>query len=334
MYYRYGISFLLTVLSVLVLTACGTSEPPPPPPLTSTVNCPPVTPIPHPFISEYGSSHALYILIDNSHSYKDEKEQAISLLSSILEQSLQPGDEIAIGLIGVGAADISVQAQTISLIPTPDIDELTHSSLLTLQPTLTPLTNNNITTVQRQHSRHSTAVVQANATTEAILEVSFNCEIQEWNANYLDKLESYKTQQTQEHVSALDDIAAALSELSSVSSENETDIFSALYTASEFFAEARRQGYEQLTLLIFSDMAHTASSTEGLEGIDFSQVVVTIALVPYDVDQFDNSDDVRTYEQRKTYWEEWFMAKQAQNSTFLSVPVVSETSLLSIIVRE
>ncbi len=109
--------------------------------------------------------------------------------------------------------------------------------------------------------------------------------------------------------------------------EGETDIHSALFNAQDFFRAASNQDYNQLNLIIFSDMGQNVAEESWARDIDFNGVNVVIAMVPIDSR---SDEEVAYFVKNREFWENWFLSAHTLSFDYLSVSN-SEQSLLDIL---
>jgi hypothetical protein len=250
------------------------------------------------------SNKAVYILLDNSGSYRDYYGGAYQLLQEVLAQTLRPGDFLGIGLIGRETAKMTIPNMVFPHPQEPIAPNYT--------PTLTPLPDDALGSDLQQHEIENNYIVRYN---EEFRE-TYYCTIRDWNKSYnlsaigRDNLPIFQT------------INKAIPVRSQ--SEGATDIQSAMFNAHDFFSQARRQGYTDLKLIVFSDLADTVPPRDWVDSISLSGVFVLVAMVPFDT----STDEVSGFLQRKEQWGHWFGVYKASGFEFLTVP----NSTISILV--
>ena len=254
--------------------------------LASTSRCPeaPIYPTPS------NGRKEVYILLDNSGSYESYYGDASQLLKEVLVQALWPGDFVGIGLIGQEAAN--------AIIPNTLFQQLEEPSPPNYKPTLTPLPNNAIGSDLQQHEIENGFILREN---------------EDWNNVY-----DISTSQ-RENLPIFQMIGNAIPTRSQA--EGSTDIQSALFNAHDFFSQARKQGYTDLKLIIFSDLAETEPPQEWFETIDLSDVSVIVAMTPF--------ENVSFFKESEAEWAGWFEVYQVVNFELLTIPNSTVSTLVS-----
>lgn len=270
-----------------------------------TSGCPEVDMIPKPSYSP----KAVYVLLDNSGSYAGYYADAAENLQKVLVQTLRPGDFFGLGLIGEESANT-----TMSYVVLPDPQEplVPHYT-----PTLTPLPDDALGPDLRQHEIENGGIEKENEE----LKNDYYCLIEEWNESY-DLLAAQRKE-----MQIFQTIHDSIPEQSQA--EGSTDIQSAMFNAHDFFRQARKQGYTNLKLILFSDLAQTEPPREWSNLIDLSGVYVTAAMVPFDTSKDEISGLLRSEEE----WSYWFGVYQVADFELLTVPN-STISTLSDYVRD
>jgi hypothetical protein len=249
------------------------------------------------------SNKAVYVLLDNSGSYTNYYGDAYQLLQEVLVQTLRPGDFLGIGLIGRETATV--------IMPNIVFPHPQEPIAPNITPTLTPLPDNALGPELQRHDIENGNIVRDNAE----LRNEYNCSIEEWNKSY------NLSAADRENLQVFQTIKNAIPAQSQ--SEGATDIQSAMFNAHDFFSQARKQGYTNLRLIVFSDMADTVPPREWFDSINLSEVFVIVAMVPFDT----SADEVSGFLRRQEEWDHWFRVYQVADFEFLTVPN-STTSVL------
>lgn len=326
-----SISLGFLVLWAIVAASCANQTPepvstvfptPPKPTASAYPTCPPAN-LPLSTPPSQASSQAIYVLIDYSGSYDPVRKDAIRLLKDVLRRILIPGDMVAIGLIGSDASSFILPATRIEIVaelPTPmPPPTLTPRPSATILPSPTPRRTEEapIPSLVIRASTEAKKVETANAkisatdapiaTTVAQQQAAeYNCNLWRWASEVEAIRKNAATAQKQELDSKQRAIEGAFESLPKKPTEY-TDIFSAFYSASEFFDRARQSGrYKDLRLLVFSDMEQTAATnpkTAAMQRVNLAQVEALIAMVPYP------EGKISEYDRHKLTWEDWFLGQ-------------------------
>lgn len=299
--------WIVVALIILIsIVACREPEP------GQEQECPPVTPIPTIHPSQIHQSKAIYILLDNSGSYEEEFYDARELLNEFLAEALKPGDMIGVGLIGVGIADVPVST---TILPENIPEQVATYEKL---PIPTPLSDadNRIGSLAQQHQNAKDEVEEQNSR----IETTYYCEVSEWNNAYSRAIGN----QNPDIQVFLSDVRTELAKITT--REGNTDIYSAMFKASDFFKEARQQGYDHLALYIFSDMSHyavTEPNEAWAKDINLTNVDVVVAMIPY--------ESAQVYSANIDVWEDWFFPFGGASPEFLAVPHSNKQRLLALL---
>lgn len=273
---------------------------------------------------------AIYVLVDNSGSYQIYRKQSDPLLKTVLREVLSPGDQIAVGLVGVGAADATINSE---IVPKAKPINLRKAPEYLPVPSPTPLTEDEalISSLVQKHERIKKDVEAENDKQKC----EYYHAISQWNEITQKDFSDWETQQNASTEQVLDSIISRVPTLPG--NEDKTDIYSGLYTASDFLAHAKRDGYEHRILLVFSDMHHQASSgtsSTWVKNIDLEGVTVVAAMVPYDADSHVAENDITEFDVKREFWLQWLSDKKVKRGEFLSIPLSSVEKLVAIIRSE
>ncbi len=236
-----------------------------------------------------------YILIDNSLSY-DDRDMALTLLEEGMRQGIHPGDKIMVALVGKQSIEdrnhliIPLTQVTPFATPTPVPVEEAHCQL---RPTPTPITNP--TTIQE--SDHDQIAQQIRECNKQIQEQEKEIIA---NANQCAQYQWYQLQ-FQEQLDKLNGMLSSIERLKTREPENSTELYGALFAASEVLSRQDARQYDAIILLIFTD--GQAIDTPQSRHYDFSGVDVIMAVLPY-------TDD---YSQIESEWQRWFQNHGAKS---------------------
>lgn len=337
------------IVMATIISSCGPSITPKP---TPTCGCQKVPQVPR--VTKCPSATApvvkierprfFYILIDNSGSYKNQRDTAIKYLQSALKNGLRGGDRIIIALIGTNPYDqdhIVMPITEIPLLPPPN---LTNDPPLTptvmkiecfLTPTLTPVPtgdapsgkikhNNELQKIANCNKQISIAATESSKTAVAYQETIASCDYYHWTQSSIKNIKKWRKEQETERLRGIEKINTQLANLlETEANEKYTDIYKSLYVASDVMQKPVSTGeFERVVLIIFSDGKATAHEPSDLP-FEFNKMEVVMMMTPYDLDN----------PQRLHSWQQWFQEHGAASFENYSIFQSSEKRLTTILKR-
>lgn len=309
---------MVLLILALALPSCRPIAPPhadnsplpigePTPPRTTITPCPFVTPFVLNNKEQYQNRKVIYILVDKSGSYKHLTDLALERISQSLSKAINPGDYVYIGWIGENVTKpeslffqgevpyIGLPDSILATISTPDInDEFFQDGQETENEDENEKEPKGTLTTFEQIAVTRTAYANETVIAEAATSIAATK-----NANQIATQESEKIEQCEFYYSneqrksdftvfeqsrngIVGNYANAINQAisnASRESDSQTYVYESLYIASRILQDKQASGtYNQLKLIIFSDMEETGSSSDGLS-FNFNNIDVTIAMV-------------------------------------------------------
>jgi hypothetical protein len=278
------------------------------PPRITITPCPFVTPFVVNNIEQYQNRKVIYILVDKSGSYKHLTDLALERISQSLSKAINPGDYVYIGWIGENVTKpeslffqgevsyIGLPNSLLATTSTPDINDdffqdgqetetesddenkkEPEGTLTTFEQIAVTRTANAIETVTAEAATSIAATKTANQIATQESEKVKQCEFYYSNEQRKSDFTVFEQSRNGIIESYANAINQAISN-SSRKSDLQTYVYESLYIASRILQDKQASGtYNQVKLIIFSDMEETGSSPNGLS-FNFNNIDVTIAM--------------------------------------------------------